>query len=249
MENKPTEVAEAEATAPVEESAESSSTNEENTSTEGEDTANAGSDASEEDLSSLIEAEKQGGQPDPEKAKQRFEEKRRRETSTDTEDDYEDEGEKPLTRAEIEEMLNRTRQQVFNEANQDRLIEISAELAEGEQEAELIRTIHANRTFPDGMGLRDQLAEAKAIASYKREQAKTAELARKVQSQQTTARSTAVSHRDAQSKPEPQLATDKKESLKRAGYEYNEQNRRYEKKMPNGKMLVTNGNDKPQLLN
>lgn len=196
-----------------------------------------------EDLSSLIEAEKSGGQPDPDKAKDRFYKKR----GEEPEPEPEPEPVETLTKAEVEEMITRQTREATLAAQETAIVDLSDSIAESDQEAELIREIHKNRIFPTGMPLKAQLEEARAIASHKRSQAKASELARKVQSQQTASRSTATTHRDPQAATEPQQSADLEASMKRAGYAWSGTNRRYEKQLPNGKTLVKE-NGKPPYL-
>jgi hypothetical protein len=146
-------------------------------------------------------------------------------------------------------MLAEERRQITLQANETHLNALSLELAENPQEAELIREIHKNRVFPEGSSLEDQIQESHAIANYKRIQAKNSELSRKVASQQNASRNTATTHRDPQASVEPDMAPDLKASMKRAGYTYNNQARRYEKKLENGKTLVKEANKPPYLAN
>lgn len=199
--------------------------------------------SSTEDLSALIAEEKKRGKPDPEKAKQRFLKKQ----TEEHDDEPDNEDDRPLTKREVEQMLAERLHQNTLESHVDRIIEISETIAESPQEAELIRSIHANRVFPAGMSLQEQFQEAKAIASVKRLEAKNAELARKIQSQQTTSRNTATTYRDPQKSLEPDLAPDLKASMQRAGYTFNSTARRYEKKLPNGTTLVKEPGRPPYL--
>lgn len=200
------------------------------------------SSSTEEDLSALIEAERNQGKPDPEKARQRYLESQQKKQE-ETVEDYSDPEEQPLTRKQIEEIMASERAELFRQANESQIETLATSLAESPQEAELIKEVHKNRVFPAGMSLRDQMQEAHAIATYKRTQAKATELARAVQHQQTASRNTATTHRDPQTAGAPKLSADMEASLKRAGFVYSGEHRRYEKKLPNGKTLVrdTNG--------
>ncbi len=235
MENNPTETTKA-----VEVEAEIPAT----TNPEAEAPADADGSTSTEDLTALIEEEKKRGKPDPEKAKQRIQKKLQ---PGESEDDETDDDDRPLTRREMEAMLAENAHRQTIESQGDRLIEISETIAESPQEAELIRSIHANRVFPMGMSLAEQLSEAKAIANVKRLEAQKSELARKVQSQQTVSRNTATTYRDPQKSLEPELAPDLKASMTRSGYVFNGTSRRYEKKLPNGKTLVKENGRPPYL--
>lgn len=242
MENKPTETTpEEEITTPEVDAAPAT---EETPTEETPEDASSSTEESE-DLSSLIEEERKSGQPDPEKARERFLKKQKEQEQTDPESD--DEPTEMLTRQEVEEMIARQTREATLVAQEQAILDLSGSIAESEQEAELIREIHKNRVFPTGMPLKAQLEEARAIASYKRTQAKTSELARKVQSQQTASRSTATTHRDPQAAVEPNQAPDLAASMKRAGYTWSGGNKRYEKTLPNGKTLVKE-NGKPPYI-
>lgn len=200
-----------------------------------------------EDLTALIEEEKSRGKPDPKKAKERFEKKRQQEVEVDDDDDYLDEDERPVTRKELQELLAQQAHQTVLQTQQSQINEISESLAESPQEAELIRSIHANRVFPEHMSLREQMSEAYAIANAKRIEARNAELTRTIRAQQTASRNTATTHRDPQAALEPNLSAELKQSMQRAGYTFNNKTNRYEKVLPNGKILVKENNKPPYL--
>lgn len=207
------------------------------------ETAEVSTDSSsQEDLTALIEAEK-ARKPDPEKALQRF----KRDHSEET-NEVVDDGDRPLTRRELEELLARHEQRLVVETQEDKLVKFSEEIAGTPQEAELVRAIHANRIFPTGMSLREQLEESYAIANVKRIAARNEELKRKIASQQTASRNTATTHRDPQAALEPDMAPDLKASMVRAGYAFNSTTRRYEKKLPNGKVLVKENGRPPYIV-
>jgi hypothetical protein len=241
MENNPTETTEKEPVAV--ESPEGAETTPEaeavNPDTKAED-----SSSKEEDLTALIEAEKTRNKPDPRKAMERIEKKRHQE-----EDEIVDEEDRPVTRKELERFLAEQQQRIVLESQEDKIVQISEEVAGSAQEAEFVRAVHANRVFPAGMSLREQMQEAYAIANAKRIAARNAELTRKIISQQNASKNTATTHRDPQKGTEPELAPDLKASLVRSGYTFNGTTRRYEKKLPNGKILVKESGKPPYLAN
>lgn len=216
-----------------------------------EESENSSSQEDTTDYDSLIEAERNGGKPDPVKAKERFERKRAEQAQQSDESDEPaelDDDERPLTRKEAQSFLAQERQRIVNEANAERIIELAHEYADNDRQAEFILEVHRNRIYPEGMSLRDQLAEAKAVADYKRIQVKSVEMGRKIASQQNASRNTASTQRDPQPALAPNIAGDMKASLQRAGYTFNNQTRRYEKTLPNGKLLVTPDGKNPQLV-
>lgn len=204
------------------------------TDTNEESQDDSSSSQEETDYEALIEAERK---PDPEKAKEAFrkrQEKRQEETQ-DTDEDSESE-DKPMTRKEIDEYLARKTQTIVAEANAERITEIATELADTEGEARFIMEIHKNRIFPEGMTLRDQLSEAKAIANYKRMSAKNVELARKVISKETASKDTSTGVQQSATS-EPKLSGDLKASLTNAGFIYDHTHKTYVKTLPNGKKM------------
>jgi len=205
------------------------------------------SSTEEEDLSSLIDEEKKHGVPDPDKAKARFEKTFHPPVEEPVVEDF-NEGDQPVTRAELDGILAKNTQQVILNSQQTEITNIAGDLAETDDEAELIRAIHSNRVYPANMPLREQLGEAHAVATIKREQAKNGELARKIRSQNSVSRNTATTHRDPQASLEPDMAPDLKASMTRAGYTFNSTQKRYEKTLPNGNILVKEKDKSPYMV-
>lgn len=221
MDTNPIETANAQAQADVAETA----------TTETEAQAEESSSSQEADYEALIEAERK---PDPEKAKEAF--KKRQEKRQEEGTEPEEEGDKPMTRKEMEEYLARRTQEIVATANAERIQELATEIAESDGEKRFIMEIHKNRVFPDGMSLREQLEEAKAIATYKRTLAKNAELARKVVSKETASKDTSTGIQETTSS-EPKVNADVKVALKNAGFVYDSTHKTYVKTLPNGKKM------------
>jgi hypothetical protein len=199
------------------------------------------------DYQDLIEKEKKRGKPDPQKARERFEAKRQKEAE-EVEDEL-DEDDKPLTRREARELLERQVHEATVASNTERIVELSEALTDSPDEAEFVREIHKNRIWPSDVPLREQISEARAIALSKRDAAKNVELARKVQSQANASHNTATTHRDPQAATQPNVAGDLAASLQRAGFVFNGQTKQYEKSLPNGKTLVKRTADsQPELV-
>lgn len=196
------------------------------------------SSTQETDFEALIEAERK---PDPEKAKEAFkkrQEKRIEHVSETEEGDDDSDEDKPLTRKEIDAYLARKTQTIVAEANAERITELAKEMAESDGEARFIMEIHKNRIFPEGMTLREQLSEAHAIASYKRTVAKNVELARKVTSKETASKDTSTGVPETTSS-EPKISADVRNSLRNAGFIYDNTLKTYVKTLPNGKKMFS----------
>jgi hypothetical protein len=209
----------------------------ETVTTETEAQATESSSSQDTDYEALIEAERK---PDPEKAKEAFKKRqeKRVEHVSETEGDDESDEDKPLTRKEIDAYLARKTQTIVAEANAERITEIATELADSDGEARFIMEIHKNRIFPEGMTLRDQLSEARAIASYKRMSAKNVELARKVTSKETASKDTSTGVPETTSS-EPKISADLKASLRNAGFTFDNTLKVYTKTLPNGTKMYS----------
>lgn len=208
----------------------------ETVTTETEAQAEESSSSQDTDYEALIEAERK---PDPEKAKEAFkkrQEKRVEHVSEPEEGDDEPDEDKPLTRKEMDAYLARRTQEIVAEANAERIQEIATSIAESQGEARYIMEIHKNRVFPEGMSMREQLEEARAIATAKRLAAKNVELARKVNSKETASKDTSTGIQETTSS-EPKLSADHKVSLRNAGFSYDNTLKTYVKALPNGKKM------------
>lgn len=206
--------------------------------TPSEEQSEEKSTSTEIDYEAELELERKRGTPDPEKAKEAFKEREAKRAQEQQEVTTEEEADRPLTRKELDEALARERHQTEIRLRQEQINEIALKLAESPAEAELIKEIHKNRTFPASLPVAEQLREAWAIANSKRLAAKNLELARTVQSKETASKDVATTHHDGQTGLEPKLAAGDAAALKRAGFAYNNKSRHYEKKLQNGTILV-----------
>lgn len=188
-----------------------------------------GEDSSELDLDAEIDAEKKRGKPDPEKARLAFEEREAKRKAKEEEE--EDDEDRPLTKKDLVEVEQRVRRQL----SEERVSEIANELTKSPKEAELIVAMHANRSFPQGMSLRDQLAEMADLVESKKLRAKTGELARALKSKGSVSKKSESTHRDPQAPLAPKLAPDVALVLKQGGYEFDPKQRAYTRKLGNGK--------------
>jgi hypothetical protein len=186
------------------------------------------------DFDSELEKEKKRGKPDPNKAAKAFKERDKKRKGEADEDEDEDDDDKPLTRREMREfMAGHSKVQ-----NAGEIRRIAEGLADSDAEAEYIIEIHKNRIFPNDLSLSEQVEEAHAIANRKRSRAKTKELARALKGKKGASKSGTGGHQDSPKGPAPKVADDLKASLKRAGFNLDPKDRKWKKKLPNGKMLV-----------
>jgi len=163
-------------------------------------------------------------------------------------DDDEDDEDKPMSRREAREFLAQQGHQTLVESNRERITDYSESVSESASEAELIREIHKNRVFPEGMSLREQIDESAAIVNYKRSQSKAVELARAIKGKDSVSTDAASTQRDPQAGSGPKIETDLAASMKRSGFNLNNKTQRYEKTLPNGKVLVKVQGQSPFLV-
>lgn len=105
------------------------------------------------------------------KGKERFEAKRKKEEEGEMDDE-----DKPLTSKEAEMLFEKREDKIRKEMREEQASELANKLAESPNEASLIIEVWKNRTLSGT--LREQIEEAHAIASYKRNQKQNEELKR-----------------------------------------------------------------------
>ncbi len=127
--------------------------------------------------------------------------------------------EEPLTRKELEELLQKDRQQTRRELQLEIIAEKATKLTGNEAEKNLIIEIHKNRIWPEGMSLDDQLEESHAIANRKAILARNAELKRALQSKDTKSNDATSSHIEPPTVNEPQSSADL-QAIKSTGYKW-----------------------------
>ena len=149
-----------------------------------------------------------------------------------------DDDEKPLTANQLEEILSRERETTQKEVQSLRIYEIAKGLATSEAERNLIVEIHKNRSFPAHLSLEEQLEEAYAIANRKKLIGERNEALRALRGKDGVNKDTATTHRDAPKAGEPKLSPADQQAIKGAGFSWNGTNRRYEKKLSGGRILV-----------
>lgn len=170
-------------------------------------------------------------------AQRRFEDSKRKKELGITKEDDEDDEEKPLTPRQLQKVLEERDQKTERRLMGAQIQEIARDLADSEDEAELIVEIHNNRTFPSHLSIREQLEEAHAIANRKKLVSKNSELKRALRSKETASNDAATTHRDPQVGTAPKLSESDKASYKRAGFVYDATARIWKKKLPTGKYL------------
>lgn len=206
---------------------------------EGDDAA-AGKENKEKqiDYDAEIEAERKRGVPDPRAADEAFRSrKKKREEDADKEPDDEDD-DRPLTRKDIAEIEARTERKIL--AGQAVAIarSLTGGHADSEKEALLVAARWSNRSFPKDMSLQEQIEEVYAGLHRKRLMGERDEALRAAAGSARANRNAATTHREPANGLEPELAPGEAQAFKAAGMSYNTTSRQWEKKLPNGDLLV-----------
>lgn len=181
------------------------------------------------DLDAEIEKERKAGDPDPAIAKKAFEDRKTKRGTTD------EKGDKPLTQKDLADFEAKIRK----DAQQERALEIATGLAGSEKEAELIVLKWQNRTFPKNLPLVDQIQEAFVITHAKKLVGERNEALRALKGKQGATRIAPGTHRDAiRSGAEPKMSPADAAVIKQSGFKWSHTNKRFEKKLSSGAMLI-----------
>lgn len=186
------------------------------------------------DLDAELEKERKAGSPDPVIAKEQFKERDKKRDGKKGDED------KPLTQKDVDAIEARIRK----EQQQERALEIAKELAGSDKEAELIVAKWANRTFPKTLTLREQMQEAYVITHSKKLIGERNEAMRALKGKKGVKTDSASAHQDAPKGNEPKLSPADAASLKASGFSWNTNTRQYEKKLPNGRLLIRDNKTK-----
>lgn len=160
--------------------------------------------------------------------------KERKAKREEEEEADEDEDEKPLTRRELDTILDKDRK----EQTMSKAIEIASNISGSGDEAELVMEVYKSRTFPAHLTLEQKLKEAYLIANAPKIIGQNDELKRALKGKGLSSKDTAGTHHDKPKGSEPQISNADKTVLQQVGFKWNGTNRRFEKKLNNGQTLV-----------
>lgn len=178
-------------------------------------------------------------------AEKRFKSKRTEEPVVPT---YEDDEEKPLTANAVMDIIAKERSETEKMFKQAQIEDAVSNMAGTEAEKELILEIHKNRQFPGHLSVSEQVEESYLIANKKRLLGENAELKRAVLGKSTVSRNSASTHHDKQQAGEPDLSAGDRQAITEAGFKWSGSNRRFEKKLPNGKIMYRDPKTKQSVV-
>lgn len=185
---------------------------------EGEDESTSDEESEDEpiDYKAQLEIEKQRNDKLQTKlAGESFKQRENKRVAKEIDENEEEEDEdKPLTKREMREMFA----SMQKTGNADRINEIAGTIASNDDERELIVQIHANRSFPASMPIREQLEEAHAIANRKRLVSKNKELVRALNGKQNVSRVSAGGGSGRTENASPKKHAEIIRVMKRQGY-------------------------------
>ena len=163
-------------------------------------------------------------------------------------DEGEDDEEKPLTRAELQSVLERERQLNRVETHRGRIEERIRILASTTEEANLMVEVSKNRAFPSHYSPEDIAEEVYAIANRKKMRLERDEALRALVAKDNANRGGTGGHHDSPRAGEPQVAEADKAEYTRIGFSWNGSTRRYEKRLSDGRLLYKDPQTKKVVL-
>lgn len=166
-------------------------------------------------------------------AKKRFKESEDKRKNVDN-----DSSEKPLTANELQAILAAERDANRKEILAERIDKIASSISKSEAEKNLYIEIHKNRVFPNTLSLEEQFEEVYVIANRKKLIGDRNEAFRSLKNKIIVNNNVADTQHDAPKVGEPKLPPQDAAEYARLGFVFNSTNRRYEKKLANGKLLV-----------
>lgn len=149
--------------------------------------------------------------------------------------DADEDSKKPLTRADIAEINATATAAAMKVANQAAALTIAKTLATSDKEAQLIVAKWANRNFPEGTPLQDQIEEMYAVTHRKRLIGERNEALRAAKNKLNVQTDSAATHRDETAAGEPKMSDADKTAFKQAGFVWDAAKRLYKKPLGNGK--------------
>lgn len=221
----------------TEEAADEESAEETEEESEDGDESDSSSKTEELDLDAELEKERKAGEPDPVLAEKAFKERKERREKESTEED----DDKPLTQKDVQAILEADRK----ERRRDDALVIARGMSSSEKEAELVVAKWSNRTFPKSLTLTEQIQEAYVITHSKKLIGERNEAMRALKGIKGVKTDAATTHKDAgKSSTEPKLPPGDMAVLRQSGFSYNNVSRQFEKKLPNGDLLVRDNKTK-----
>ena len=165
----------------------------------------------------------------------RAESKRKEEVQDEVEESDDD---KPMTRKELQAEMAKREDVVRKEMLNSEAKRLADSMSTNDTEKALILEKWKSHTFPSHISLEEQIESCYAMANRKRIIGQRDEALRALKGKSGVNKDVASTHHDALAGSAPRMAGPDAAELARVGYVYNTTAKRFEKKLPNGKLLV-----------
>jgi hypothetical protein len=167
--------------------------------------------------------------------------KEKRQDDTESADEADDD--KPLTRAEMQKMLDDREQKILRQSSTKEAITLARSFTDNDDEAKYAATLWEHVTLPfDSM--EEQMRFIIGGMNAERLLAKNSELLRTVQSKTMARKNTATTARDATGGTAPKIDGQVKQALERTGFKYETTKKAWVKTLANGKKMYNDGHGK-----
>jgi hypothetical protein len=152
--------------------------------------------------------------------------------------DGEEEADAPLTASALEAILSQREEKLRKEMQSQRISEVANKFASTPEEKDLVLETYRNRQFPEHLSLEEQLEEASLIAFKHRYKGERAELIRAAKGKVASSSSYSSTQQDSAESNAKKIGGADGAEMSRIGFTWNSANKRYEKKLGNGKVLT-----------
>lgn len=167
----------------------------------------------------------------------------KRETKSDDTDDVSDDDDRPLTRAELQKLLDEREQKTQRQNSVKEAMTIARSLTDSDDEAEYATTLWEHVTLPFDT-MEEQMRFIIGGLNAERLLAQKKELVRAVQSKTLARKNTAVTSRDATGGGIPKIDPQVKQALENTGFKFVPAKKAWEKTLANGKKMYNDGKGK-----
>lgn len=149
-----------------------------------------------------------------------------------------DDEERPLTKSELQAILAEEREATQKVLQESETKKIVSTFSDNPKVQELVLEVYKNRSFPSHLTLEEKLGEAYLIANKDKVLGENAELKRAVMGKKTASKDSSTTHHDEPTGSQPKLPQGEAQEYARLGFTWNATKRRFEKKLPDGRILV-----------
>jgi len=177
----------------------------------------------------------------------KFRKSKKDDSAEDDDSSQDDDENRPLTRSEMEKMLEDRESKVIKQQSSKEALDVASSLTSSEDEAKYALALWENVSLPFET-MEEQMKFIVAGMNAERTIAQNSELKRSLKSKDTARKNTATTARDAQVGTQPKLAADMTSVLKAQGYKFNSSQKNFQKKLSNGKTLFNDGKGKTWIV-